>query len=177
MKKTTRRLFAFLIATVIAFSVCVPALAASNEGPTINPSRTFYSWEELQNDPSVTIEQESGAATFSLLGEPYKTSLNLGWEGSTVGATRYYSGNVLYSTFNGWDSSYNEGAFGTLYSSVGTRGILGFTAIESKETTLSRQLAPNFTLRFTKAGSGSRAFGFSMSGGDFHCDDVILGSN
>lgn len=173
MKKTNRRFLSFLIATVMAFAMAVPAFAATDDGPTINSSRTFYAWEELQNDPTVTIEPESAV---SLLGETYSTELNIGWEGSAVTETHSYSGNTLYCTFNGWDCSYNEGVFGKLTSQVGTRGILGFSSISTKVTQLSQGLAPNFTVTFDNVGSGKRAFAFAMSRGDFMCNDVVLGS-
>lgn len=175
MKKTKRRLLSFLIATIMAFATAVPAFADDNrdEGPTINSSRTFYSWEELRNDSSVTIEPES---VVSLSGEPYPTTLNLGWESSMIGASRSYSGNTLYCKFNNWDCSYNDGVYGKLTSSVGTKKILGFTIISSQTTQLSQKIHPSFTVTFPNVGSGSRAFSFSMSQGDFMCNDVTLGS-
>ncbi len=173
MKTTKKRLLSFLLATVMAFAMAVPAFADTDEEPTINSSRTFYSWEELQNDRSVTIEPES---VMPLSGEPYSTTLNLDWQSSTVGAVRSYSGNTLYCTFNDWDCSYNEGVYGRLTSQVGTKGILGFSSISTKRTQLSQSIHPTFTVTFPNVGNGSRAFAFSMYRGDFMCNDVILGS-
>lgn len=167
MKKIKRSLLSLVIATAMMFALALPTFAAEVD------TKTDHLWETISHSPTANIAVETPLITpDSVTRSSYSSTVDISRNSNLMSQWRNFTGTNYTLSFTSvrWrDPTIGDEATasGSLTVKIGKKVLGSFSAIGSASKSFSGKNnvanRPSFSLYFSNAGSGERAFSFSTS--------------